>query len=130
MEGMPLSEEALAFARRLAASAYRYPDDRVAVADLLQRWRLGLGSTRTERRMALRLAREAAIALPETVTSAEAALPPATAVLGPGPCAPQPAADALAQTGDDNEADFEDDLGEGDLGPDEDDFYADALEDA
>ncbi|MGW1196544.1 transposase [Streptomyces sp. NPDC002536] len=120
-DGMPLSEDALTFARKLAASAYRFPDDRVAVADLLQRWRLGLGNTRTERRMALRLAREAAIALPEIIPT-EAAPPPA--IPGPGPCAHQPAADALAQTGDDDAADFDDDLGS-----DGDDFYADALED-
>jgi hypothetical protein len=35
---MPLSEDALAFARKLAASRYRYPDDRIAIADLLERW--------------------------------------------------------------------------------------------
>lgn len=32
---MPLSEDALAFARKLATSRYRYPDDRIAIADLL-----------------------------------------------------------------------------------------------
>ena len=32
---MPLSEDALQFARKLAASKYTYPDDRLAVADLL-----------------------------------------------------------------------------------------------
>ena len=41
---MPLSEDALRFARKLAASKYTYPDDRLAVADLLQRWNLGLGA--------------------------------------------------------------------------------------
>jgi len=58
---MPLSEDALQFARKLAASKYTYPDDRLAVADLLERWNLGLGSTLAERRMALRLSREDAV---------------------------------------------------------------------
>ena len=55
---MPLSEDALRFARKLAASKYTYPDDRLAVADLLERWNLGLGASMAERRMALRLSRE------------------------------------------------------------------------
>jgi len=55
---MPLSGDALAFARRLAASKYRYPDNRIAVADLLERWKLGLATTPAERRIVLRLSRE------------------------------------------------------------------------
>ena len=55
---MPLSEDALAFARKLAASKYRYPDDRIAIADLLERWKIGLATTPAERRMVLRLSRE------------------------------------------------------------------------
>ena len=46
---MPLSEDALTFARKLAASKYRYPDDRIAIADLLERWKLGLATTPAER---------------------------------------------------------------------------------
>jgi hypothetical protein len=60
---MPLSDEALQFARKLAAAKYRYPDDRL---DLLQRWKLGLGTTLAKRRMALRISRDqAAIDLPD-----------------------------------------------------------------
>jgi hypothetical protein len=61
---MPLSDEALQFARKLAAAKYRYPDDRL---DLLQRWKLGLGTTTlAERRIALRISRDqAAIDLPD-----------------------------------------------------------------
>ena len=55
---MPLSEDALAFARKLAASKYRYPDDRIAIADLLERWKIGLATTPAERRIVLRLSRE------------------------------------------------------------------------
>lgn len=56
---MPLSEDALDFARRLAVTKYTYPDDKIAVADLFERWKIGLGTSQTERRIALRLAREA-----------------------------------------------------------------------
>ena len=62
----PFSLEALEFARRAAAAKYTYPDDRLALRDLLSRWNMGLDMTRSERRMALRIAREqAAIELPD-----------------------------------------------------------------
>ncbi|MFJ8310192.1 MULTISPECIES: helix-turn-helix domain-containing protein [unclassified Streptomyces] len=121
---MPLSEDALAFARKLAAAKYRYPDDRLAVADLLERWNLGLGTTLAERRMALRLSREqAAIELPATEVETVVSLPSVRKALGqddePVECeAPEP----VVEMGDDDEADLED-LAE------ENDFYADALED-
>ena len=111
------------FARKLAAAKYRYPDDRLAVADLLERWNLGLGTTLTERRIALRLSREqAALDLPRTGDPETAALPSVRRALGedPRPAEP-PVAEQPLEAGDDDEAD---------LGPaDEDDFYADALED-
>ncbi|MER5966846.1 Mu transposase C-terminal domain-containing protein [Streptomyces sp. NPDC002057] len=119
---MPLSEEALAFARKLAAAKYRYPDDRLAVADLLERWSLGLGDTLAERRMVLRLSREqAAIDLPTTGTSSAVTLPSVRRALGQGlPLSPsqKTAPDqAEPEGGDDDEADL-------------DAFYADALGDA
>jgi transposase InsO family protein len=62
----PFSLEALDFARRAAAAKYKYPDDRLALSDLLKRWNMGLDMDRSERRMALRIAREdAAIELPD-----------------------------------------------------------------
>ena len=75
---MPLSEDALEFARKLAASKYTYPDDRRPVADLLQRWNLGLGDTLAERRMALRLSRDTVL-LDETPTQDEVATLPSVA---------------------------------------------------
>ncbi|MGW1786492.1 transposase [Streptomyces sp. NPDC002143] len=120
--GMPSSEDALVFARKLAAAKYGYPDDRLAVADLLERWNLGLGTTLTERRMALRLSRQqAALELPRTGEPEAGSLPSVRRALGEDPRpAELPVAEQTAEAGDD----------EGDLGPvEEDDFYADALED-
>ncbi|MFI8423751.1 helix-turn-helix domain-containing protein [Streptomyces sp. NPDC085479] len=119
---MPLSEDALAFARKLAAAKYRYPDDRLAVADLLERWSLGLGHTLAERRMALRLSREhSAIELPTTGEPQVPTLPSVRRALGhepeAGPGRGVPLDHAEPEGGDDDEADL-------------DDFYADALDDA
>ncbi|MBV7249773.1 DDE-type integrase/transposase/recombinase [Streptomyces sp. S-2] len=121
---MPLSEDALTFARQLAASKYRFPDDRLAVADLLERWNLGLGTTIAERRMALRLSREqAAIELPTSEEETVVSLPSVRKALGQDEqTAELRDSDAVTETGDDDEADLEDLAGE-------DDFYVDALGD-
>jgi hypothetical protein len=55
---VPFSAEALAHARRLARQTERFPDDRRALAELLERWDAGLTRNPTERRMALRLAQQ------------------------------------------------------------------------
>ncbi|WP_237535936.1 Mu transposase C-terminal domain-containing protein [Streptomyces sp. SID3343] len=116
---MPLSEDALVFARKLAASKYRYPDDRVAVDDLLERWNLGLGTTIAERRMALRLSRkQAAIELPENDEESVLSLPSVRKALGEPDAGEIEASRPVevTESGDDDQAD-------------EDDFYADALKD-
>src|SRR5271168_631303 len=41
---MPMSEDALKFARTLAASKYCYPDDRLAAADLMELFHTGCSS--------------------------------------------------------------------------------------
>lgn len=124
---MPLSEDALRFARKLAAAKYTYPDDKLAVADLLERWNLGLGNTLAERRMALRLSREASLLGETKAEDVVTTLPSVTRVLA---AAGQPAdGDGLAiedesvEAGDDDAEDELDDAGVAD-------FYADALEDA
>ncbi|WP_158879583.1 Mu transposase C-terminal domain-containing protein [Amycolatopsis anabasis] len=125
---MPLSEDALLFARRLAASKYTYPDDKLAVADLFERWNVGLGKTLPERRMALRLSREqATIDLPEeSQEPAVSALPSVARVLAASTasCEVLTAVDdePVAEMGDDDADDLE-------ALEIEDDFYADALED-
>ncbi|HEV2345630.1 MAG TPA: hypothetical protein VGS97_16145 [Actinocrinis sp.] len=120
--GMPMSEEALAFARHLAAQKYRYPNDGLAVAELLERWNLGLGNSLTERRMALRVARDqASISLPGAEAEQPAIRLPsvARALNADAPTEETPAEAELGPTGGDDDAD--------DL--DEDIFYSEALED-
>lgn len=120
---MPLSEDALRFARQLAAATYTYPDDKIAMADLLERWNVGLGDSRAERRMALRQSRERSTLI-EPDEAAEATitqLPSVAKVLDPT-VSDEPEVEVtepIAEMGDDDEVDL-DDL---------DDFYADALED-
>ncbi len=121
---MPLSEDALRFARRLAAARYTYPDDKIAVADLLERWNLGLGATPAERRMALRLSRDqsALIAGGEPAQPAVSDLPSVARVLASSAADEPPGlSEQVAETGDDETSDLEA-LGE-------DDLYADVLED-
>lgn len=123
---MPLSEDALQFARKLAALKYTYPDDRLAVADLLERWNLGLGSSVTERRMALRLSREAAVLDVAVDDDPVATLPSVARVLAMAAPAPIDGETVEQETPEAGDDDAEDDLD----AVDEDDFYADAFEDA
>jgi hypothetical protein len=55
---VPFSAETLVYARRLARRTDRFPDDRRALGELLERWDAGLTRNPTERRMALRLAQQ------------------------------------------------------------------------
>lgn len=125
---MPLSEDALQFARKLAASKYTYPDDRLAVADLLERWNLGLGSTLAERRMALRLSREDAVLDRDETQDEVTTLPSVARVLA---TADPPADDDPDTTLDEPDPETgDDDDDEDELDDFATDFYADALEDA
>lgn len=54
----PMNEDGLAFARKIAGSKHRYVDDKLALAELLERRKLSQGHTMAERRAALRLSRE------------------------------------------------------------------------
>jgi transposase InsO family protein len=128
---MPLSEDALAFARKLAASKYRYPDDRIAVADLLERWKVGLAATPAERRMVLRLSREQnALDLPEDTSVAS--LPSVQEALEG---VRHPAGDTAGETaevpemGDDDAEDLETVEAEQSTLVGDDDFYTHALAD-
>ncbi|KUF15775.1 Mu transposase C-terminal domain-containing protein [Streptomyces silvensis] len=122
---MPLSAEALTFARRLARQNYQHPDDRLAIALLLKRWQLGLGTSLAERRIALRLSREQTLPLPPTSSEDPeiAMLPSVSRVLALS-TQPQAADEDVAV-----EADVVDDTDDGDDLLDDIDFYATALKD-
>ncbi|MBN7438514.1 DDE-type integrase/transposase/recombinase [Mycobacteroides abscessus subsp. abscessus] len=77
---MPLSEDALQFARKLAASKYRYPNDRLAVKELMERWKLSLGTSAAERRIVLRQARDNGILPADNATQSASALSEMTSV--------------------------------------------------
>jgi hypothetical protein len=74
----PMNEDGLEFARKLAKAKYRHFDDKLALAELLERRKLSQGHTMAERRAALRLSRQqstlgldvqAAISVPELPTA-------------------------------------------------------------
>lgn len=131
----PISEGALELARKAAGEKSPFPDDESAVADLLKRWHLGLGLTLPERRLALRQAREqSAFDLPETAWDDVRALPSVARLLASSGDEDDQDADGF-QAGEaepyeglvSSDDDDDDELD----GPDDDeDFYADALEDA
>lgn len=123
---MPLSQDALQFARKLAASKYTYPDDRLAVTDLLERWNLGLGSTLAERRMALRLSREDTLIDQSAALNDVGTLPSVARVMATA----DPPADEEPDTPDVPDPETGDDDAEDELDDYVSDFYADALEDA
>jgi transposase InsO family protein len=127
---MPLSEDALAFARKLAASRYRYPDDRIAIADLLERWKIGLATTPAERRMVLRMSREQALSISGDTSAAPS--PSARKALEDmrGPAADVAETGEMPETGDDDAEDLETLEAEESALAGDDDFYADALGDA
>jgi transposase InsO family protein len=114
----PMNEDGLKYAYQLAKAKYRHFDDKLALAELLERRKLSQGHTMAERRAALRLSRQqstlgldvhAAISVPE--------LPTATRVLN---TPESPDADGAST--------FVDELDE-DLTVDDGHFYDDVLED-
>lgn len=124
---MPMSEDAVAYARRLAVASGKPSDPHSAMHDLLQRWNLGLGDTAAERRIALRLSRERACLLGELTTDDLAEV--VASMQGDRATAPTPrsqqsiAGPAAGDTDDDlDEFDDTDSLSD-------DEFYADAFDD-
>ncbi|MEU7401309.1 integrase [Streptomyces sp. NPDC044948] len=144
--GMPVSREALGYARRLSRQKDRFPDTKRALVELLERWGAGLTRDRTERRMAVRLSQERLRMVGDDeapdAADAVASLPALRRVAAAGgPGAPRdetPTPDlhfvegaAEVPGGDDDEDDeVEADIPGGDgAGPiDEDAYYADVWE--
>lgn len=134
----PFSGEALDYARRLAARTQRFPDVTTVLLDLLDRWGAGLTASATERRMAIRHARQQPLLEPaddpDAQPDAEAAAVEVSALpsvrrLTALAAGPLPAAeDGQELAGDDDEADPDPlDLADAD-GPGTADFYADVMD--
>jgi hypothetical protein len=127
---MPMSEDAVAYARRLASARGAPCDPLAAIKGLLDRWNLGMGNSLTERRIALRLAREQAELFGELSTddaaSTLASLEAHRAALSTEAPSGTDESPAGATEPDDDLDEFAefDDADETD-----DDFYADAFED-
>jgi transposase InsO family protein len=127
---LPLSADALAYAKTLATSRDGVADVSKELHDLLGAWNVGLVGNRTERRIALRLAAERAAQQPEQPAEDTAAseLVSARGVLlaqqldTPAATPPAPGDDRDTASDDDDELDTTGDV----IEPD--DFYADALE--
>lgn len=119
---MPMSDEALKFARKLAASKYNYPDDRLAARDLFERWNVGLDRSLVERRMALRLSREDALLSDISPGDEVAQLPSVAKVFSHEP-------DSTDEGREDEVGVPDPPGGDDDEYEDLEDFYADALED-
>lgn len=121
---VPFSSEALAYARRLARQTSRFPDDRRALAELLERWDAGLTRNPTERRMALRISqqRDARLAAETSQPEGVEALATVRALFGESP---PPAPEASPDGVDGGDDDAEDELT--DVLADDADFYGDAF---
>ena len=127
----PFSGEVLAYARRLAAEEHRFPDERRALAELLERWDVGLARNPTERRMALRLSQQREARLRQEPPTAKAdviQLPGVRAVLEANEEPPR--TEPSPTVGDDDaEDELEADAPDEALGVVSDaDYYADAFE--
>jgi hypothetical protein len=123
---VPFSADALAYARRLARQTGRFPDDRQALAALLQRWDAGLTRNPSERRMALRLSDQRAARMGAHNTPDGVSTLVSFQTLFDESSPEHELAGSASQTGDDDDPDDElaisaDNVNEGD-------FYHDAFD--
>ncbi|MFJ2217753.1 transposase [Streptomyces sp. NPDC101062] len=130
---LPLSADALAYAKALAAAKDGPPDVGAALSGLLEAWNMGLAENRTERRIALRTAAERAEQQQAETEDETAALTSVQRFLltqqlqasGPDECEADPPVEPLPQDGGDDDSDDELDAEDD---PKTLDFYAAALE--
>jgi hypothetical protein len=131
--GVPFSAETLSYARRLAISGgARHVDDRLALADLLERWDAGLTRHPAERRMAIRASQQRQARLDSAAggpdATAIAALPAVRAVMQPPDVHERPPAADAAVSDDDTDAELDVFADDEPAYLDDAEFYADALE--
>jgi hypothetical protein len=131
---LPMTEDGVKYARRLAAARGTSTEPDAALAAMLEQWGLGLGRSTPERRIALRLAKERAELLGEFTTEDE---PQARAFIAA--CREALSAPAIEPSTPPGDIAVDDDvdayLGDDTLGPDDaelgdDAYYADAFEDS
>ncbi|CAN5720332.1 hypothetical protein BH09ACT7_BH09ACT7_09650 [soil metagenome] len=116
----PMTEDGLLFARKLAKAKHRHFDDKLALAEMLERRHLSQGLTAAERRAALRVARQqSTLGLDVHAAITVSELPTAATVLSQHASSADAAGDG---------ADFDDDLDD-DPRIDDGHFYDDVLED-
>ncbi len=127
---LPLSSDALAYAKDLASTRPNPLDVGAALAELLEAWNVGLAANRTERRIALRMAAERAADQADRpvvveLSSAHSVLLAQQLEAGQAPERDQmPALPSPLDLGDDDDdADLDAEPADADG-----DFYADALE--
>jgi transposase InsO family protein len=127
---MPMSEDAVAYARHLAAASGTPTDPELACAALFERWNLRQGDSVVERRIALRLSRERAELLGDLST---ADAPDALAFLQShrdALSAPDMLGALNAANGTDDAVDDDlDEFDDSDAEETDQDYYADAFED-
>lgn len=126
---IPLSEDSMHYARKLAIAQGRSDDPETALSVLLEHWKIGLGDSPLDRRIALRMSRERAALTGDLVTEEDPrnlakSLPSGAATTSP----PTYESFDLVEDGDDLDDVL--DHTRPDAGRDpEDDYYADAFED-
>jgi transposase InsO family protein len=127
---LAFDEDAVTYARELAVAERRCNDPAAAVEALLGHWNLDLGKSAAGRRIALKLSRERATLMDGLVTADD--VPPATPeATSDGDTAEDRVNCALSEESPDDDLDGwvdTDDVEDDDLG--DDDYYADAFEDA
>jgi hypothetical protein len=130
---LPMTEDGVRYARRLAAARGTSTEPDAALAAMLEQWQLGLGRSTVERRIALRLAKQRAELLGEFTTEDE---PEARAFVAQcrealaATATESPQQPAVAAADDDIDADIFDDAPGTDADIGDDAYYADAFEES
>jgi transposase InsO family protein len=129
---VPFAADTLAHARRLAVAAGRHVDDRVALAELLERWDAGLIRHPAERRMAVRASAQRQARLEAAAGGADAAqvraLPTVAAIVQPAQRTDEPQWTAQLAGDDDTDAELDTVAADEPALVCDTDFYAEALE--